>query len=193
MPRIADPEVRRAEIVAAAAALIAAEGPEALSMRRIAEQAGCTIGLLNHWFKSKNDLIEAVLDHAAAAGVERVMTAMENSDVKLEEVVRQFLPLDKERTDELRVWLVFWALSIGRPELRRGYNERLTAMRQELSREIEQRKLVTEDLTQFIDALMATLDGMAVNAIADPDYWTTKRQIQTLRWMLTKTAPRTIT
>lgn len=192
MPRVADPKVRRAEVVSAAAALIAAEGPEALSMRKIADQAGCTIGLLNHWFKSKDDLIEAVLDHAATAGVDRVRAAMEDPDVKLEKVVQEFLPLDEERTAELRVWLVFWALSIGRPSLRRGYSQRVQAMRDGLAKEVKARGLVTRDVMQFVDTLMATLDGMSVNAIADPDYWTVDRQIKTLRWMLKQTAPKTV-
>ncbi len=187
MPRVADPKVRRAEVVSAAAALIAAEGPEALSMRRIAEQAGCTIGLLNHWFKSKDDLIEAVLDHAASAGVDRVHAAMDSPDITIEDVVREFLPLDEERSAELRVWLVFWALSIGRPSLRRGYSQRVQTMREELSREVRARGIITRDVTRFIDTLMAALDGISVNAIAEPDYWTVDRQVKTLRWLLAKT------
>ncbi|MEP0068004.1 TetR/AcrR family transcriptional regulator [Pyruvatibacter sp.] len=192
MPRVADPKVRRAEVVAAAAALIASEGPEALSMRNIADQAGCTIGLLNHWFKSKDDLIEAVLDQAATAGVDRVKAVVENPDVKLEDVVREFLPLDEERSAELRVWLVFWALSIGRPTLRRGYSQRLRAMREEITREVSERGIVTKDVTQFIDTLMAMLDGISVNAIAEPDYWTIDRQTKTLRWMLKQMAPKAL-
>jgi len=187
MPRVADPEVRRAEVVAAAAALIAAEGPEALSMRRIADRAGCTIGLLNHWFKSKDDLIEAMLDHAAAAGVARVKAAMTDPEISVEEVAREFLPLDDERLAELRVWLVFWALSIGRPDLRRGYSRRVQAMREEMSREVAERGIVTKDVTRFVDTLMATIDGISVNAIAEPDYWTLDRQVDTLRWLLAKT------
>ncbi|MGD1933793.1 MAG: TetR/AcrR family transcriptional regulator [Candidatus Phaeomarinobacter sp.] len=186
MPRLADPKVRRAEVVSAAAALIAAEGPEALSMRKIADQAGCTIGLLNHWFKSKDDLIEAVLDHAASAGVDRVHAAMDNPDITVEDVVREFLPIDEERSAELRVWLVFWALSIGRPNLRRGYSRRVQAMREELTREVTNRGIITKDVTQFIDTLMATLDGISVNAIAEPDYWTVDRQIETLNWFLSQ-------
>ncbi|MEO0962359.1 MAG: TetR/AcrR family transcriptional regulator [Pseudomonadota bacterium] len=189
MPRVADPKVRRAEVVAAAAALIASEGPEALSMRKIAYQAGCTIGLLNHWFKSKDDLIEAVLDHAATAGVDRVHAAMHNPDITIEDVVREFLPIDEGRSSEMRVWLVFWALSIGRPNLRKGYSRRVQTMREELTREVTARGIVTKDVTQFIDTLMATIDGISVNAIAEPDYWTIDRQVETLRWFLTRYTP----
>ena len=184
MPKVVDPMIRRKDIVAATSALLASSGPEALSLRKIAEKAGCTIGLINHWFSSKDDLIEAVLDDAANAAIERCKKVLNNPDVTLEQVVCEFLPLDKNRTSELRVWLVFWGLSIARPALRRGYKQRVAGMREQLSDEIQHRAIVTKDVVQFVDVLMASLDGIAVNALADPDYWTATRQRETLRWLL---------
>ena len=184
MPKVVDPKIRRKDIVATTSALLASGGPEALSLRKIAEKAGCTIGLINHWFSSKDDLIEAVLDDAANAAIERCKQALDNPDVTLEQVVCEFLPLDRNRASELRVWLVFWGLSIARPALRRGYKRRVAGMREQLSDEIQRRAIVTEDVAQFVDVLMASLDGIAVNALADPDYWTGPRQRETLRWLL---------
>ncbi|MEM8612399.1 MAG: helix-turn-helix domain-containing protein [Cyanobacteria bacterium P01_H01_bin.105] len=103
MSRAAAAEVRRAEVVSATMSLIAAEGPEALSMRKIANHAGCTIGLLNHWFLNKDDLIEAVLDAASSAAVLRVKVAMTKPDVKLKDIVLDFLSLDSKRQEELRI------------------------------------------------------------------------------------------
>ena len=184
MPKVVDPMIRRKDIVAATSALLASSGPEALSLRKIAEKAGCTIGLINHWFSSKDDLIEAVLDDAANAAVERCKKVLEQPDVTLEQVVCEFLPLDRNRTSELRVWLVFWGLSIARPALRRGYKQRVLGMREQLSNERQRRAVVAKDVVQLVDVLMASLDGIAVNALVDPDYWTATRQRETLQWLL---------
>ena len=184
MPRVADAKLRRAEIVTAAMSLVAAEGPEALSMRKIANHAGCTIGLLNHWFSNKDDLIEAILDTASSAAVSRAKIALAQPEVTLEDIAFEFLPLDATRREELRIWLVFWALSISRPALRKSYAKRVSIMREELYIEIERRGIVSKCITEFVDTLMTTLDGISVNALVDPDYWTADRQRKVIRWLL---------
>lgn len=161
-------------------------------MRKIAERVGCTIGLLNYWFKSKNELIEAVLDEASTAAVARCAAVLAEPDATLEKVVCEFLPLDGKRTAELRVWLVFWALSIAHPQLRKGYSKRVREIRRQLCEELDERSLVEGDVTPVVDALMSALDGIAVNALADPNYWTRKRQRRTLRWLLERIAPQAV-
>jgi len=52
----------RASILAAAQALIADQGADALSMRRLAERCGYTVPTLYHHFGGKLGLVEAVLD-----------------------------------------------------------------------------------------------------------------------------------
>lgn len=184
MPRIADGEARRSEIIDAAVRLIAVEGVEALTMRRIAAEAGCTIGLINHWFDSKDDLIDAILGHVSNAAVARSAEATKGRDVPLERVVCEFLPLDEQRVHELRIWLAFWALSIGRPNLRSGYASRLASIRRKLGHELARRDFGAGDTDRLVDVLMSAIDGIMVNALAEPDYWTPERQVETLRWVL---------
>jgi AcrR family transcriptional regulator len=52
----------RAGIAAAALALIDREGPDALSYRRLAEAIGCEAMSLYHYFPSKAQLLDAVID-----------------------------------------------------------------------------------------------------------------------------------
>lgn len=61
---------RQGDLIAAALDLIAAGGPQAATVRAIAEKAGVTPGLIRHYFRTKEDLIAA----AYASFVER-MTA----------------------------------------------------------------------------------------------------------------------
>ena len=57
MPRLADKQERREQVIEAAFRVIARDGLTGTSMRAVAKEAGCTIGLINHWFDSRDDLI----------------------------------------------------------------------------------------------------------------------------------------
>lgn len=52
-------ERRRDQLVAAALDIIAEQGPDAATVRAIAERAGVTQGLIRHYFTSKDDLTRA--------------------------------------------------------------------------------------------------------------------------------------
>jgi DNA-binding transcriptional regulator YbjK len=66
-------ELRRAEIIDAAIAVIAARGLEALSHRRVATAAGVPLGLTTYYFASLDELRSEALDEI----VRRDLTAME--------------------------------------------------------------------------------------------------------------------
>ncbi len=59
-PRQARSRARLAQILAAADAILAAEGVEALTVRRIAERAGVPVGSLYQFFPGKGSVVDAV-------------------------------------------------------------------------------------------------------------------------------------
>ena len=52
-------ESRRTALIAATQELVAQGGPEAATVRAIAERAGVTPGLIRHYFQSKDELSRA--------------------------------------------------------------------------------------------------------------------------------------
>lgn len=79
MPKLVDHEERRAAIADAALELCARSGPEAVTIGRVADAAGISKGLVQHYVRSKaellrlatarlHDRVAAVLTAAAAAG-----------------------------------------------------------------------------------------------------------------------------
>lgn len=74
-PRRRDPDARPDQILDAAAALLVAEGPAALTMERVARDAGLAKGTSYLYFPSKTELVSALrtrqvrrmLDHCEAA------------------------------------------------------------------------------------------------------------------------------
>lgn len=59
------PEERRAEIVAAAAAIAIDEGLERITLRAVAERLGVRPGLITHYFPAAEDLVVEAFVHAA--------------------------------------------------------------------------------------------------------------------------------
>jgi AcrR family transcriptional regulator len=67
MPRtVKDPEVRRQEIIAAARQLFQAKTYQNTSMNDVMEQLGIAKGTIYHYFKSKEELLEAVVENIVA-------------------------------------------------------------------------------------------------------------------------------
>ena len=72
MPKVVDHDQRRRELLEATAAVIAAEGIEAATVRRIAREVGCTTGLVTHYFAEKDELVIGVLHQVHSASAERM-------------------------------------------------------------------------------------------------------------------------
>ena len=80
MPKVIDHAVRRAELVDAAWRVIAEEGLEAATMRRIAEAAGCTTGRVTHYFDSKDDVLVAALREVHSRAAKRMIRHIGRAD-----------------------------------------------------------------------------------------------------------------
>lgn len=57
MPRSVDHDVRRDEIADAVLAIVARSGTEAVSLRSVAAEAGISMGRVQHYFATKDDLL----------------------------------------------------------------------------------------------------------------------------------------
>ena len=66
------PEEARAELLAAAATLIAEKGPDGVGLRQVAEAVGVTHGLVTHYFGTYDALVHEVLRRENALLRERV-------------------------------------------------------------------------------------------------------------------------
>jgi DNA-binding transcriptional regulator YbjK len=67
-------EARRAVLTEAALAVIARVGPDGLTHRLVAAEAGLPLAATTYWFASKEDMVGAALQHAAERDLEHVET-----------------------------------------------------------------------------------------------------------------------
>ncbi|WP_017586425.1 TetR/AcrR family transcriptional regulator [Nocardiopsis ganjiahuensis] len=110
MPKIVDHEERRRELAEALWRVIASSGPQAVSIRTVAAEAGLSAGALRHYFQTREELLLFAMDLSE----ERVRRRMAEYSLTLTPEVpmveraagfaEQMLPLDETRRAEYRAW-----------------------------------------------------------------------------------------
>jgi TetR/AcrR family transcriptional repressor of bet genes len=182
MPKVVDHAQRRQEVVAATWAVIADEGIEAATVRRIAEAAGCTTGRITHYFDAKDDILVAALRAVHLAAAERMAAAIRAGDHGdpvgvLRSVVDEALPLDAARRTEWRVWLAFWGRAASERTLRREQAQRYAEWRLLLTSLLEgvMPGAAPDDVAAKVDLVAAAIDGLGMQAVLEPRRFTRRR------------------
>ena len=171
MPKVVDHAQRRRELVAATWAVVAAEGIEAATVRRIAEEAGCTTGRITHYFADKEEVLVAALRQVHRAAGKRMLAAIgERSGLEaLRAVLAEALPLDEERILEWRVWLAFWGSAATSTSLQAEQHQRYREWRGLLKRVVATAPLSADiDLDRLVDQIVALVDGFGLQGVLDP-------------------------
>ena len=106
------PEQRKASLVRAALKLIAQSGIQAASVRSIAAEADVTLGLIRHYFASKEELINAAYQHHMSEMTSLTMAYRGNETdgpaiVRLAAVVRASLSPPVMQPDAVALWASF--------------------------------------------------------------------------------------
>lgn len=185
MPKIVDHEERRAELRDAVWRLASRDGLEAVTLRGVADEAGCSTGALVHYFPDKEELLRFAFRTVADRVLSRLTEAEEATDDALElarAALVEGLPLDRERQAEVRVWFAFLGLALTRPELAREQRLTYRAWRVRIAgrlREAQERGDIRADVDAGAEAaaLIALVDGLAVQAAFEPRALTAERQL----------------
>ena len=186
MPKLVDHEGRRSELAAAVWSLVSREGLEAVTVRRVAEEAGWSTGALVHYFHDKEDLLLFAFRTVADRVGRRLAQAEERTNEPLELARGQLmegLPLDRERQAEVRVWFAFLGLALTRPVLARTQRVTYRAWRERVAdrlREAQESGDVRADVDCAAEAaaLVALVDGVAIQATFEPRALSARRQME---------------
>ena len=177
MPRSVDHAQQRQHIATAAYRVLARSGLDGLTMRAIAAEAGCTTGLVTHYFASKRELVSAALDHIRAAHDERARARIAGDPSDPAAALAELLPLDEQRASELRVWLGFYAAAVADTQLRRQHAQIYADWRAELAAGLHNAGVPAgPDQEELVDHLVVALNGLVVQAVLDTGHWTPQRQ-----------------
>ena len=179
MPKVVDHAARRAELVDAAWRVIAAEGLEAATVRRIAQAAGCTTGLVTHYFDAKDDMLVAALREVHRRAGQRMMRHLGGADIAavLLEVILDALPMDEDRQLEWKVWLAFWGRAAVDERLRQEQQRRYAEWRGLLGKLIRRARPgdTAADRRTVVDLIAGAIDGLGIQATLEPAKFTDAR------------------
>ncbi|MBO4208277.1 TetR/AcrR family transcriptional regulator [Micromonospora echinofusca] len=121
MPKKVDPEERRRLIADALIRVAARHGLEAISLRHVAADAGISPGMVQHYFRTKDEMMTFALAVVRERSQTRVTEAVarlgDNPSPRglLRTMIAALLPLDDQTRDEGRVALGFLAYTAVRP------------------------------------------------------------------------------
>jgi AcrR family transcriptional regulator len=127
----ADVDSTKSKILEAAYRRLAQEGYAALSMREIAKDAGVNHALINYHFRTKDQLVIAVLDEANRQLLER-QQRMYGAPIGFAEKwkeARRFYAVDLA-SGFVRVQAELWAASMSNPSLREKFVPRILAWKE---------------------------------------------------------------
>jgi TetR/AcrR family transcriptional regulator, transcriptional repressor of bet genes len=184
MPKVVDHEQRREELAAAVWRIAAHEGLEAVTVRRVADEAGWSTGALVHYFSDKEELLLFAF-RTGADRVSRRMAATEARTANPLELARAMLaeglPVDRARQEEVRVWFAFLGLALTRPVLARAQRVTYRSWRDRVAEYLRaaQRDGTIRpgvDPAAEAAALVALVDGIAVQASFEPGRFPAARQ-----------------
>jgi len=187
MPKIVDHEQRRDEIALIACRVVAQHGFEQATIVRIARAAGCTTGMIAHYFETKQDIIVAALRLILRRIEERLAHAGGTADLLT--LLSEALPIDDTRYTECAVWMSFWGQVPADRRLRRvnGWLHRqyLRLFERCLARGFsEWRRWRPATRQQVLRSVVTFINGVTASTVASRAEWPAARQIGQLQLQL---------
>lgn len=172
MPKQVDQAERRQAMSEAVWRVVAERGMDGLTLRAVAAAAGCTTGMVTHYFRDKKALLahaRSLMHHRMADRVE-ALAAQGTVHERLRSACEQALPLDDERRLETVVWAHFQLSARTDPELLQQHAAAHASWVRRLTELVRDALSHPEppDLHERVHSLAACLDGLAINAVTDP-------------------------
>ncbi len=184
MPKIVDHAERRREVLDATWRVIGREGLEAATVRRIAAEAGCSIGVLAHYFQDKEDILISAHQLAFARARQRILDATRDRTglTALRAAVLEALPLDAERLLEAQVDVSFLGQTVGNEHLREVRSASNAGSRLLWRSFVVQAQEAGEvpasaEPDLLVDEIMAWIESLSIQALITPERTTPEHQL----------------
>ena len=168
-------QIRRTQLTDALLSITATRGLDQVSVREVAAAAGVSIGTVQHYFATKDQM----LLFAFRQVVERTRARVAGIDAgagprqALGAALRELLPLDQPRLAECRVYLAFAARAATSPALAAVQQETLSAIHADLQQVLtaattaRTRRTATDTVVEA-RLLLAVVDGLMFDAVSAP-------------------------
>jgi AcrR family transcriptional regulator len=147
------------------------------ALAELPERAGLTRGAIYWNFQSKQELFLALLEERVDGPALELMRFTETAPVDTPTagaVSEGLVRLVREQGDLIMLLFEHWALAVRDPKLRPAFNKRQKLLRKALAQALEARHAttgvaLTYPAEQLATAILALANGLAMNALAEPD------------------------
>lgn len=181
MARTADHDLRRAQIADAVLRVAADAGLNAVTVAKVADRAGFSVGLIQHYFASKELLIGSAHAECLRRLNSRIADLVDAGESRGHSIRRmagvglaELLPLDPQRRTECEIRAEFEAWAIRDADLSAVAASTATELRRRLAHVIDNGKRcgeVESDTDAPLSAyeLLATVEGLAADGLRGGD------------------------
>lgn len=168
-----DHHARRTLIADALMRVAAARGLEAVSLRHVAAEAGVSSGMVQHYFRTKDEMMTFAMT-VVSENVQARLAAEDLDSASLADQVRalliQLLPVDEQRRVEGQVALAFFVYAAGRPAVAETLRADTAPQRAMLTDQIRAAQRAGEartdvDPTHAAIILLALVDGLGLHVL----------------------------
>ncbi|MEU2654936.1 TetR/AcrR family transcriptional regulator [Streptomyces sp. NPDC007325] len=181
MPRIADHEQRRRQIADAVGRLISDHGLDAVTVARTAAAAGMSVGLVQHYFRTKDEMLlhafREVSARIRARVDERIRDGVAHEQPLarvMADVMTEYIPLDEARRAEYRVARAFAGRALDAPALAEVDTVGARQLREDIALAVHNGKECGEvdgglDPQAAAVRLAAVMEGLALQVYREPE------------------------
>jgi AcrR family transcriptional regulator len=193
MPKKVDQTQRKNQIATATWHVIVEKGIDKVSIQQIANRANISVGLVQHFFSSKNQLIHysmnLVLDRMGERATTRSNAFIGTKEEKLRKLMKFIIPTNHEEMMEAKVWLAFLGISFSSPEMMElsrkmdNYTRYLMGMILDLMKSLG---YITPDCNKDfeLEILYGFIDGLVVHVLQSPETYPEEKLDQLIDYYL---------
>ncbi|MEU6127550.1 TetR family transcriptional regulator C-terminal domain-containing protein [Saccharopolyspora sp. NPDC047091] len=173
MPKQVDHEQRRRQIAEALLRLAGRGGVEAVNLRDVAAEAGISMGSVQHYFRSKEQMLHHAVAHVNDRAAARIRDRLGSTDAPravVRTVLLEMLALSPESREEYLVSVSFFLRALAEPELAAVYRRWWPQLEQwitDLLRAAQDAGELAAELDPSTEAriLLAVPDGLSVGLL----------------------------
>ncbi len=174
MPKVGIRPIRRAQIIEATMGCIAVKGYNTFSMKDIASEAGVSTGIIHYYFKTKHDLMLAVLDELVKQifqAVDQRVSGLSSAREKIEAIIDGSFDFISKNRKYYHVMIDFWAQVNDKRSVKNVLARVYAEYRRRTARIIEQgmaeRVFRRLEPSEAAAAIIALIDGLSIQWVFD--------------------------
>ena len=186
MPKIVDHDERRQRIATAALQVIARNGVSGASLRSVAREAGCSTGIIAHYFGDKQSLLIGTLREAMRHQGKMIADAVAKLDGmgRLQAILEAGMTLDTPREAICRVFYHYASEDQKQPAVIEELASYYSWWRREVGDAIEtlqaERHFQGQDIVKLSKILVGLAEGLAIQGIFGGSGFSAERQRELL-------------